>query len=498
MYEEQVKSLNHISTHSQAVNHSLVQALTKNQFVVRLSKLAIKQLEPFLTRNGTIRNLIRDHLQIEAADNTQSKLAMEASMGGILGQISKQERRHKMFYGTIKEDFSTQLGFEKKRSKMKERSDKKKDTNGPTPDRIPLPAANEKRHIKESGKKLRISADNPPSVCLYTVLNSPGGLTASDVSEDSEALALGFGNSMIQVSALNEENFRTYKRIDQLELIEQDAEDALDQIYDDAESSSSLKFHGHNGPVYSLSFSPDKRLLLSSSRDGTIRLWSLAMRSNVVVYKHAAPIWQVQFCPRSYYFVTGSADGAAMLWATDRLQPLRIFSDAFSDISCIDFHPNCNYFAGGSDDRYVRVWDVLSGTCVRSFAGHKGSIRGLKISPCGRYLASLGSEGSLILWDMALQKMMCMQDVTAFPYQTAVEFSRDGTALAVARADSAMSFYAVDAVTAHSGSQDHLNSDPKINPSGFHLYTYPTKNTPIVNVHFTRRNLVLAVGAFGQ
>lgn len=46
-----------------------------------------------------------------------------------------------MFYGAIKEDFSTQLGLEKKRFKGKERSDtKKKDANGPAPDRIPLPA----------------------------------------------------------------------------------------------------------------------------------------------------------------------------------------------------------------------------------------------------------------------------------------------------------------------------------------------------------------------
>ena len=68
-----------------------------------------------------------------------------------------------------------------------------------------------------------------------------------------------------------------------------------------------------------------------------------------------------------------------MLWATDRLQPLRIFADAFSDVTCIDFHPNCNYIVGGSDDRYVRVWDVLSGTCVRTFSGHKGSVRSVKV-----------------------------------------------------------------------------------------------------------------------
>lgn len=73
----------------------------------------------------------------------------------------------------------------------------------------------------------------------------------------------------------------------------------------------------------------------------------------------------------------------------------------------------------------------------------------------------MGSEGSLVLWDMALQKMVCMQDVAAVPYKIPVEFSRDGGALVVARTDSALSFYSVDTVTAHSSSQDHLNNDPK-------------------------------------
>lgn len=45
-----------------------------------------------------------------------------------------------------------------------------------------------------------------------------------------------------KVHALNEEKFRPYKKIDQLELIEQESEDALDQVYDDAESSTSLTF----------------------------------------------------------------------------------------------------------------------------------------------------------------------------------------------------------------------------------------------------------------
>ncbi|EJW76973.1 hypothetical protein WUBG_12119, partial [Wuchereria bancrofti] len=61
-----------------------------NQFVVRISKSAIKQLEPFLTRNSTVRDVMRDHLHIEAIDGSRTKSTTEASLGGILGQVSKQ------------------------------------------------------------------------------------------------------------------------------------------------------------------------------------------------------------------------------------------------------------------------------------------------------------------------------------------------------------------------------------------------------------------------
>lgn len=53
---------------------------------------------------------------------------------------------------------------------------------------------------KDSVKKVRVTAESPPSVCLYTALNAHGGLTAADISDDSACLAVGYGNSAIQVS----------------------------------------------------------------------------------------------------------------------------------------------------------------------------------------------------------------------------------------------------------------------------------------------------------
>ena len=47
-------------------------------------------------------------------------------------------------------------------------------------------------------------------------------------------------------------------------------------------SSSIHVLYGHTAPVYGVDMSTDGRLLLSSSADGTVRLWSSSMHANLV------------------------------------------------------------------------------------------------------------------------------------------------------------------------------------------------------------------------
>ena len=46
-------------------------------------------------------------------------------------------------------------------------------------------------------------------------------------------------------------------------------DDVLVRMMDDRTSETARNLYGHSGPVYSLSFSPDRNLLLSSSEDTT-------------------------------------------------------------------------------------------------------------------------------------------------------------------------------------------------------------------------------------
>jgi transcription initiation factor TFIID subunit 5 len=133
------------------------------------------------------------------------------------------------------------------------------------------------------------------------------------------------------------------------------------------------------GPVHSVCFSCDRRLILSGSRDETIRLWNVDLRRNIVVYRADAPVWDVQFCNRGFYFASATASKCVYLYSTERIHPLRIFSDATDDVTCLNFHPNCNYVVGGSDDHKIRMWDALTGNCVQTYIGHRDYVHSVKV-----------------------------------------------------------------------------------------------------------------------
>uniref|UniRef100_A0A1I7X7U9 DEK_C domain-containing protein n=1 Tax=Heterorhabditis bacteriophora TaxID=37862 RepID=A0A1I7X7U9_HETBA len=155
------------------------------------------------TDNISLNNLASDVI-------SKLKSSVESQMGGILGQVSKHEKRHKvrdlyhysedsstfktvlfeMYYGVLKDDVSTTI--EKKKLRGKEVKDSKKSQSlAPLPDRIPLPPLSEglreerKKAMRDASKLTLVSQDSPPSVCMFTALNAHGGVTSCDLTDDT-------------------------------------------------------------------------------------------------------------------------------------------------------------------------------------------------------------------------------------------------------------------------------------------------------------------------
>ena len=369
------------------------------------------------------------------------------------------------------------------RSKRRKKGDGSSlDTGGkgeaPVPElkRVPLLDTSELSEL-ESFTDLRarvpLSSTALPSACMYTFFNTYNGLNTSAFSESGEYMVAGFADSAIRIWDL-QGNHLTGMNPDLMPVME-----------------NTMALRGHSGPVYGLSFSPDSRFFVSASQDGTARLWSLETRSNVVVYSgHSFPVWDVAVSPLGHYFATASHDGTARLWSTNVVTPLRIFAGHLSDVDTVAFHPNSNYVATGSSDKSVRLWDVQSGDCVRIFTGHTSGVDSLAFSPNGAKLASGSHDGTTIEWDLGSGKSIKSYVGHQGPVWS-LAYSAEGNLLASGSGDQSIRLWDTDSrfLEASTSRRQSL-------PPGGLVKTFFTKSTPIHNLQFTPRNLLLASGPF--
>ena len=74
-------------------------------------------------------------------------------------------------------------------------------------------------------------------------------------------------------------------------------------------------FRGHVGPVYQVSWSADSRLLLSGSKDSTLKIWEIRTKKlKQDLPGHADEVFAVDWSPDGEKVVSGGKDRVLKLW----------------------------------------------------------------------------------------------------------------------------------------------------------------------------------------
>ncbi|HVR95960.1 MAG TPA: WD40 repeat domain-containing protein, partial [Thermoanaerobaculia bacterium] len=160
---------------------------------------------------------------------------------------------------------------------------------------------------------------------------------------------------------------------------------------------------GHHARLLSTTWSPDGRRLVTTGRDGEVRLWEVQTGGKAVILgQHEGGILTAAWEPAKtgQRVVTASYDGTASIWDTSSpaKAPIVLRGHA-SAVSQAVWAPDGRRIATGGFDKTVRIWDAASGSELKVLAGHTDNVLGLAWSPDGRWLASAGKDSTVRIWD---------------------------------------------------------------------------------------------------
>jgi WD40 repeat protein len=199
--------------------------------------------------------------------------------------------------------------------------------------------------------------------------------------------------------------------------------------------SASSAFHFHKRPILSAGFSPDGRMILTGSADGTAQLWDADTGHRIgESLEHQAMVSGVGFGAAGTTLVTLSWDGKVRVWDVHvaRLpevhlaqDPRRVRIEAPSDAPVLFSPAGDRLLRLDRQSKAAVVWQVRTGKLLCPSLPHQGDDSALAFSPDGRIVLTCPSEDTVQAWDVVtgLPLGKPMKHTTAVH---ALAFSPDG------------------------------------------------------------------------
>lgn len=194
------------------------------------------------------------------------------------------------------------------------------------------------------------------------------------------------------------------------------------------------ELRGHSQVAWAVALSPDGRRVLSSSGDGTARLWTIQPHGaeHRLLAGHDGPVTALTL-DRTARIVTGGADGTVRTRQPDGAADVTTWPEPVVALACsptadviavalrdgsahlagadgdvrfgaevesLAWSPDGSRLAAGCKDNSVRVWDVRTRSSAGVLRGHADWVGALAWSPSGRYLASGSDDRTVRVWDI--------------------------------------------------------------------------------------------------
>ncbi len=174
-------------------------------------------------------------------------------------------------------------------------------------------------------------------------------------------------------------------------------------LYDLKTGKVAARLSGHHSGVHSLSFSAKGDALLSCGSDGTVRVWDVNKRQEMLCIDRGKGPIAASLSPDGRLAAIRDDNAFLLtLWDARSGKRVREISTDGVLMGLLAFSPDGKRLAAACGrPASVRIWDVASGADAVPLPGHRRPVASVSFSPDGKMLVSQGLDQTVRFWDVA-------------------------------------------------------------------------------------------------
>ncbi|KAG2343333.1 WD40 repeat-like protein [Suillus weaverae] len=195
--------------------------------------------------------------------------------------------------------------------------------------------------------------------------------------------------------------------------------------------------------VRSIVLSPNGKTVVSGSDDGKVKLWDVETGKVVAKWTgHTESVWSVCWSADGNRVGSGSRDGRARVWNVKTGKTIMEIKTGHESVWAVIYSPDNTQIATGGDNEYAaKIWDAKTGKLLATLK-HGMIVESLAWTSDGEKLIS-GSSGPIRIFDTATwQEIAILKGHT--DYVRAISLSQNNRLLASASGDKTARLWNLD------------------------------------------------------
>ena len=174
--------------------------------------------------------------------------------------------------------------------------------------------------------------------------------------------------------------------------------------------------------------------ILSGSRDTHLRLWDIAKRDCVGLFRwHTDSIRDLQFNVNETLALSAASSGSYpgfefAVWDLKSKKLIQSYKGDQDSFSSVAISPQSETAFCGTWNGMIKRWDFKTQKIISTAGGHKGSVSSIALSPEGKLVVTGGNDGTVRIWNSdSLSCIGCLKDEDHKGYVKTIDISPDGT-----------------------------------------------------------------------